>query len=212
MTIMLPNMPVNYGMPMNQMAYGGMQMQQPVYISSMSQLPPGAIPVSQGMLAQALGQSQIGGQLVQPDEPSKLTTILKGAAIGAAAGAAFGVIPFLPLGLVSGALVGAGVGAAIGLVKAFTSRPKEDGQFHTMTPEQQQAIAQAQMVASTPSGARSVADTAPAPAPVEHKKVVMGPEMRKRWAAKVHAERAAAAATAKAPAAAKVPATAKAPV
>jgi hypothetical protein len=201
MTIMLPNMPVNYGMPMPQMQYGAMpmQMQQPIYFSSMAQLPPGAVPVSQGMLAQALGQSQIGGQMVQPEQPSKIGTILKGAGIGAAAGAAFGVIPFLPLGLFSGALVGAGVGAAIGLVTSLRSKPESEGEFHTMTPEQQQAIAQAQMAASTPPGARSVADTAPAtpapaPAAVKHKKVVMSPEMSKRWTAKQEAIKAAAAA------------------
>jgi hypothetical protein len=191
-----------------QMAYGAMpgygmpttMGQQPVYISSLSQLPPGAIPVSQGMLAQALGQGQFGASVVQPEQPSTISRVLKGAGIGAAAGAAFGIIPFLPLGLFSGAIVGAGVGAAIALLR----KPKQpEGEFHTMTPEQQAAIAQAQMVASTPPGARSVATTGDAAVGPVRKKVVMGPEMRRRWAAKVRAERAEAAALATPP----VPAT-----
>ena len=200
MTVLLPGMPVTYGMPTapmmmpGAMPYGGM-VGAPVYISSMSQLPPGAVPVSQHMLAQALGQAGVGGQVVQ-DKPSVVGSVLKGAGIGAAAGAAFGIIPFLPLGLFSGALVGAGVGAGIGLVKGLLGKTQEN-EFHTMTPEQQQAFAMAQMAASTPPGARSAAATAPVvsdtpPAPAR-KKVVMGPEMRKRWAAKVRAERAAAA-------------------
>lgn len=193
MTIMLPNMPMNYGMqmPMNPMPYGAMQMQQPVYISSMSQLPPGAIAVSQGMLAQALGQSQMGGMVVQPEQHSTVSTVLKGAGIGAAAGAAFGMIPFLPLGLVSGAVVGAGVGAAIALAKSLVTKQSRDDEFQTMTAAQQQAMAQAQMVAATPPGARSVGSVA---TPAVREKVVMGPAMRRKWAAKVRAERAEAAA------------------
>lgn len=179
-----------YGAQQMMPQYGAMpQMQQPVYINSMSQLPPGAIPVSQGMLAQALGQSQLGAQVVQPQGASPLKSMLKGAGVGAAAGAAFGIIPFLPLGLFSGAIVGAGVGAALGLVKGLKAK-KAEGEFHTMTTEQQQAMAQAQMAASTPPGARSA--TAPMEAPAR-KPVVMGPEMRRKWAAKVAAEKAAAA-------------------
>lgn len=176
-------------MPQQQMMggmspYGGMYGQQPVYFNSMSQLPPGAIPVSQNMLAQALGQP--GAQQV-PEQPSTISRVLKGAALGAAAGAAFGIVPFLPLGLFSGAIVGAGVGAVLALLK----KPKQpEGEFHTMTPEQQQAMAQAQMVASTPPGARSASVTA-ADAAAPKQGVVMGPEMRKKWAAKVRAEQAA---------------------
>lgn len=209
MTMLLPGMPVNYGMPsmgmmpmgvpqMGMMPMGAMPYGAPVMISSLSQLPPGAVPMSQHHLAQALGQGNVGAQVVQ-EKGSLVGSVLKGAGIGAAAGAAFGVIPFLPLGLMSGALVGAGVGAAIGLVKHITSKPKGDVP-HILTQEQQQAIAQAQMAASTPVGARSAAATAPVETAPVRKKVVMGPEMRKRWAAKVRAERAAAA---KAEAAAK---------
>ncbi len=183
-------------MAMSQMAmpYGGMMgqpgavvpgpMGQPVYINSLSQLPPGAVPLSQGMLAQALGQP--GAQQVV-EQPSTISRVLKGAGIGAAAGAAFGLIPFLPLGLFSGAIVGAGVGAAIALLK----KPKQpEGEFHTMTPAQQQALAQAQMIAATPPGARSA--TATTESTGQKQPVVMGPEMRKKWAAKVRAEKAAA--------------------
>lgn len=182
-----------YGMPMGMgmaqvPAYG--MPGQPVYINSLSQLPPGAMPVSQQMLAQALGQGQLGAQVVQPESGSPLTSMLKGAGIGAAAGAAFGIIPFLPLGLFSGALVGAGVGAALGLV-AGVRKKKSEGEFHTMEQQQAQAAAQAQaqMVASTPPGARSAVAAEARPGGV-----VMGPEMRRKWAAKVRAERAAAAA------------------
>jgi hypothetical protein len=187
-----------------QMAYGAMPEygipmamgQQPVYFSSMSQLPPGAVPVSQGMLAHALGHAQVSAGVVQPEQSSPISRVLKGAGIGAAAGAAFGIIPFLPLGLISGALVGAGVGAAIALLRK-PRRP--EGEFHTMTPAQQAAIAQAQMVASTPPGARSVATTGDATVAPVREKVVMGPAMRRRWAAKVRAERAEAAALATPP-------------
>lgn len=195
-----------YGMP--QQAYGMPQAMpygmpgQPVYINSMSQLPPGAIPVSQQMLAQALGQSGVGALQVQPEQPSIVGSVVKGAGIGAAAGAAFGIIPFLPLGLFSGALVGAGVGAAIGLVRGVVAR-RQQGEFHTMSQAQQVAAAQAQMVAATPPGARSVGTSVPEavaarqvpPVPVR-KKVVMTPEMRERRAKRIAAEQAAAKATA----------------
>ncbi|MCB0877730.1 MAG: hypothetical protein KDC46_01950 [Thermoleophilia bacterium] len=137
--------------PMGMSPYGVMP--RPVYISSLNQLPPGAVPISQQMLAQALGQSTVGAQVVQ-DKPSVMGSMLKGAGIGAAAGAAFGIIPFLPLGLFSGALVGAGVGAAIGLAKGLVGKTQEN-EFHVMSPEQQQAAAMAQMAAATPAGARS---------------------------------------------------------
>ncbi len=189
---MMPGMMQQQMMPQQMMGgmspYGGMYGQQPVYFNSMSQLPPGAVPVSQNMLAQALGQP--GAQQV-PEQPSTIGRVLKGAGLGAAAGAAFGLIPFLPLGLFSGAIVGAGVGAAIALLK----KPKQpEGEFHTMTPAQQQALAQAQMIAATPPGARSASATA-ADASTnssgQRQPVVMGPEMRKKWAAKVRAEKAA---------------------
>jgi hypothetical protein len=187
--MMQPGM-MPYGMPMS--PYGmGVSPYGPVYINSLSQLPPGAIPASQGMLAQALGQGQVGAQVVQPEQPSKLGSVLKFAGIGAAAGAAFGLIPFLPLGLFSGAIVGAIGGAVLGLIKGGK---KPEGEFHTMQDQQAMsaAQAQAQMVASTPPGARSVV-----PAEAQPKRaVVMGPEMRRKWAAKVRAEKAAAAAAA----------------
>jgi hypothetical protein len=87
--------------------------------------------------------------------------------------------------------VGAGVGAVLALLK----KPKQpEGEFHTMTPEQQQAQAQAEMIASTPPGARSAAMTSTDPnSSGQRQPVVMGPEMRKKWAAKVRAEKAAAA-------------------
>lgn len=148
-------------------------------------------PMSQQMLAQAMNP-----QMVQPQQPSKVGTILKGAALGAAAGAAFGLIPFLPLGLFSGAIVGAVGGAVLALLKSR----KQQGQFQTMDQQQAQAQAQAQaaamaqMAQSTPQGARSVASEAQ---PSTRQGVVMGPEMRKKWAAKVRAEQAAAAVAAK---------------
>lgn len=190
--------PVGYGMP--QAMPFGMQ-GQPVYISSMSQLPPGAIPVSQQMLAQALGQGSMAALQVQPEPPSLVGSVVKGAGIGAAAGAAFGIIPFLPLGLFSGALVGAGVGATIGLVRGIAAR-RQQGEFHTMSPAQQVAAAQAQMVAATPPGARSIGATVPEPVdarpkpPVPAGKVVMTPEMRERRAKRIAAEQAAAKAAA----------------
>jgi hypothetical protein len=174
-------------------AYGGMQV---VPYSSMSQLPPGAIPVSQSMLAQALGQGQAGALGVQSgteDAASPIKSLIKGAAVGAAAGAAFGIIPFLPLRLVSGAIVGAAVGGTLGLVKGIKAKQAEKT-FHTM--EAQQAAAQAAMNAATPAGARNVAPTTVLPAQanaVASKGVVMGPAMRRKWAAKVAAEKAAAA-------------------
>lgn len=183
-----PNiMPGMVGMP-------GVGMQQPVYVTSMSQIPAGAIPVSQQMLAQALGQGQAGSQMVQPEGTSPIKSALKGAGIGAAAGAAFGIIPFLPLGLFSGALVGAAAGAALGLVKGLKAK-KAEGEFQTMqqAQAQAQAAAQAQMIASTPPGARSVAAEAQ---PVK-REVHMSPATRKKWAAKVAAEKAAAAKAAK---------------
>lgn len=212
------SMPIGYGVPqmgMPQMGYGMPQQMpygmpgQPVYINSLAQLPPGAIPVSQQMLAQALGQSGVGALQVQPEQPSIVGSVVKGAGIGAAAGAAFGIIPFLPLGLFSGALVGAGVGATIGLVRGIAAR-RQQGEFHTMSHEQQVAAAQAQMVAATPPGARSVGSTASVAAkpavrrpathrqvpPVPAEKVVMTPEMRARRAKRIAAEQAAAKAAA----------------
>jgi hypothetical protein len=173
--------------------YGGMQV---VPYTPMSQLPPGDVPVSQSMLAQALGQGQTGALGVQPgteDAPSPIKSFIKGAAVGAAAGAAFGIIPFLPLGLFSGAIVGAAVGGTLGLVKGIKAKQAEKN-FHTM--QAQQAAAQAAMNAATPAGARNVAATLPAQASTvaAHKGVVMSPEMRRKWAAKVAAEKAAAAA------------------
>ncbi len=198
---MMSPMTAAYGMPAmvpgmmpGMPPFGGMYGQQPVYFSSMSQLPPGVVPVSQGMLAQALGQAP-----TRVEQPSTISRVLKGAGLGAAAGGAFGLIPFLPLGLCSGAIVGAGIGAVLALLKK-PKDPQTEGEFHTMTPEQQQAMAQAQMIASTPPGARSVtapatatATTTTADATAPKAAVVMGPEMRKKWAAKVRAEKAAAA-------------------
>ncbi|MCW2928160.1 MAG: hypothetical protein JWM86_2128 [Thermoleophilia bacterium] len=183
-------MPVQGQQQLPAVAPWGMQ-QQPVYVSSMSQIPQGAIPVSQAMLAQALGQAQMGAQVVQPESASPIKSALKGAGIGAAAGAAFGIIPFLPLGLFSGALVGAAAGAAIGLVRGMKAK-KAEGEFHTMEQQQAQAaaMAQAQMIASTPPGARS---SVAAEAKPVVKAVHMSPETRKKWAAKVAAEKAAAA-------------------
>lgn len=177
-----------YGMPQYGMPQYGMPMGYGMGVS-----PYGALPASQGHLAQALGQGHLGAQVVQPEGPSPIKSALKGAAVGAAAGAAFGIIPFLPLGLFSGALVGAGVGAALGLVKGLKAK-KQEGEFHTMEQQQAQAAAQAQaqMVASTPPGARSAVAAEAQP----KQGVVMGPEMRRKWAAKVRAEKAAVAAKA----------------
>jgi hypothetical protein len=177
-----------YGMQVNPYAMGMSPYGMASPYGMMS--PYGSVsPMSQQMLAQAMNP-----QMVQPEQPSKVGAILKGAAIGAAAGAAFGLIPFLPLGLFSGAIVGAVGGAVLALLK---SRKQTEGEFHTM--EQQQAQAQAaamaQMAQSTPQGARSVAPAEAQPAAKQG--VVMGPEMRRKWAAKVRAEKAAAAAAAK---------------
>ncbi len=202
MTMLLPGMPVTYGMPMSPMMmpgampYGGM-FGQPVMISSMSQLPPGAVPVSQDMLAQALGV------MPTPEkQPSVLGRVVKGVALGAVGGALFGAIPFLPPGPMVGAAIGGAIGGVAGLVTGLIKKTQEN-EFHTMSTEQQKAIAMAQMASSTPPGARSAAATASSASPVDppraaRRKVVMGPEMRKRWAAKVRAERAAAAKAAKA--------------
>lgn len=182
MPAMMPGvMPQQMMMP-GAMPYGMYGQPPGAYNPMMSMVPPGAM-VSQGMLAQALGVP--GAQMMQ-EQPSTISRVLKGAGLGAAAGAAFGIIPFLPLGLFSGAIVGAGVGAVIALLK----KPKPP-EFHTMSPEQQMAQAQAEMVASTPPGARSAAATT-GEIP-ERKPVVMGPEMRRKWAARVRAEKAAAA-------------------
>ena len=174
-------------------AYG-----EPVYVSSMAY--PGAVPATQGMLGQALGLAGVPAQ--QTSTTSPLKSMLKFAAIGAGAGAAFGLIPFLPLGLFSGALVGAGVGAAIGLFKGLKAK-KAEGEFHTMQqaqmaqmqggqPQSMQTSPTNMVVPATYQGMPS-ANGAPAPAPAPAKTgVVMGPEMRRKWAAKVAAERAAA--------------------
>jgi uncharacterized membrane protein YedE/YeeE len=146
MTMLMPGMPVAYGLPpgafaMHANPYYGQHPMQPV-----------AMPMSQHQLAQALGQGTIGAQVVQ-DRPSVIGSVLAGAGIGAAAGAAFGAIPFLPLGLVSGALVGAGIGATLGLIRSLTAKPRSQ-EPHILTPQQQAAVAQAQLIAATPPGAR----------------------------------------------------------
>lgn len=171
--------PMPQGMAMAQapMMAGPAIQQQPVYFSSMSQLPPGVVPVSQQLASQAIGQSQAGADVVQPASP--LRSMLAGAALGAVGG--FGASLLLPFGPFVGAIAGAAIGGAAGLVVGIRKRRAQE-QFHTMRQPDAQAVAQgqAQMVGAAPDGAR--------------KGVVMGPEMRKRWAAKVRAERAAAAA------------------
>lgn len=123
MTILLPGMPLSYGMPMNRYP-------QPMFTT----------PGSSQILAEALG-------IATPvqNEASTAKRLLKGAGIGALAGAAFGAIPFLPLGIFSGALVGAVVGATSGLLSA--RKDKKDRVPHTMTAAQQIAALQAQMAA-----------------------------------------------------------------
>lgn len=139
MTMLLPGMPVTYGMPpaMGTVPMGGMGYGLPPAYGF-----PGPHPVSlsQHHLAQALG-------IAPPhvDQPSTMGSVLKGAGVGALAGAAFGAIPFLPLGLFSGALVGATIGAAVGLVKG--RKAKADDVPRILTPEQQTAALQAQMIA-----------------------------------------------------------------
>lgn len=163
---------------------------QPVYVTSMSQVPPGAIPVSQGMLAQALGQSQLGAQAVQQptSSASPIKSMLKFAAIGAVAGAGFGIIPFLPLGLFSGAVVGAGVGAAIGLVKGLRDKKAEAAAMGSAQEEEMQRQHAVAGQAMTAPGA-----VPPAGPATTQAGVVMSSAMRTKWAAKVAAERAAAA-------------------
>ena len=164
--------------------------QQPVYINSMSQLPVGAVPVSQQMLAQALGYPQAGAQMVQePQGPSVIGSVLKTAGLGAAAGAAFGLIPFLPLGMFSGALIGGAAGAVLGLVKGLKAKKQAENEIQIQSQTQQQAAAVAAQVGA-PGSATAAMEAKPS------KGVVMSPEMRKKWAAKVRAEKAAAAAAA----------------
>ncbi len=182
MTILLPGMPLSYGAPtwngMNQaLPYGGV-FGQPVYVSSLSQIPAGAMPVTQAMLAQAMGgQAALGAQIMQ-DRSSIVGSVLKGAGIGAAAGAAFGAIPFLPLGIVSGGLVGMGVGAMVGLAKGLSDRNRRYATLQSQAQAQPQDPV-AQTVAMTGAAA-------PAPA-----KVVMTAEQRRKFAARRRAEIAA---------------------
>lgn len=137
---------------------------QPVYINSLAQLPPGAIPLSQGMMAQALGQ----GQAVQPQPPSTLKIVLGSAlkfgAIGGAAGAAIGVIPFLPLGLFSGGLVGALGGAALGVVMGLRKAKTQKAEFVAL---QQASQAQTNAQAGAVAGAIGTTEPAGAPAPAK---------------------------------------------
>ncbi|MCW2961607.1 MAG: hypothetical protein JWM90_1994 [Thermoleophilia bacterium] len=155
----MPNM--NMGVPQ----YGAAGM-QPVYINSMSQLPPGAIPVSQGMLGQALGQT--GAAAVQP--PNKagtiLGTVLKHAAIGGAAGAAIGLIPRLPPTMFMGALLGAGVGAAIGVVKGIKKANAQEQEYAAM--QAQGAQGQLPQVGAAPAGAAAPVATPAAAAKAKH--------------------------------------------
>ena len=168
------SMPMS-ALPMTTMAHGVQP--SPVYITSLSQLPATAVPISQQMLAQALGQTPGGAALVQPESTSVLKTMLTAAGMGGLVGAAAGAIPFLPLGIVSGALVGAGVGAAVGLVQGLRRRAAER-EYQTMLQTQAGQQLQPGTLGATP---------------VPHT-VHMGPAMRRRWAAKVAAERAAVAA------------------
>jgi hypothetical protein len=127
--------------------------QQPVYITSPSQLPAGAVPLSASMMAQAMGQ--VGAAAVQP--PNKMGTIigsvLKHAAIGAGVGAAVGLIPKLPPTMFMGALIGAGAGALIGVVKGI-GKAKADEQAYAaqLAASQQAAMSAPQQGAAAQPG------------------------------------------------------------
>jgi len=175
-------------------AYG---QQAPVYYTSMSQLPPGVVPASQQMLAAALGQGQVGSQMIgQEPAPSVLKSVIKMAAIGGGVGAVVGLIPFLPPGMLMGGLIGAAVGGLLGFVKGTKAKKEHEVQIQS---QQAQIQAQATAVANG-VGAPSIANGMPtavgsapmAPGtPPKKKPVVMSPEMRKKWAAKVQADRIA---------------------
>jgi hypothetical protein len=184
---------------------------QTVYVTSLSQVPAGAIPVSQQALAQmaaqgspmGAAQATMGSQAVQ--DPSSggrtiLKSILKGAGIGAAIGAAVGLVPVLPPSLLTGSLIGAGAGAVIGLVTGLL-RAKRDKRDQELL--QSQGVGQAQLaMQAAPAGAAGAVgavgasaaagmrEVAPLPAPT---KIHLTAQTKAKLAAKAAATKAAAA-------------------
>ena len=136
---------------------------QPVYVTSTSQLPQGAIPLSQDQVAQLMNSSQgpaiqqatLAANAVQAPASSGrtlLTSILAGAGIGAAVGGGVGLIPVLPPSPLVGALIGAGAGALIGGVVGFI-RAKRDKQQAAMLAATAQNTVMTAPVGEPPVGA-----------------------------------------------------------
>jgi LysM repeat protein len=82
----------------------------------------------------AQAQATLGQAAVQP--PSTMGTIVKNllgtAAVGAAAGAGIGFLPFVPGGPITGALVGAGLGAVLGIVRGIRKARAAQEQANAM--------------------------------------------------------------------------------
>lgn len=146
MPMMAPMMPVGPTAPFGMRMIPGIA--GPVYLPTVG-------PGSQQMLAQALGYGTVGQQMLQPQTTSPLKSMLKGGAVGALAGAAFGALPVLPPGLFLGGIIGAVAGAAIGLVSGLKKR-KQEQEFHTMQVQSQANQAAAAVVANASSGAAGV--------------------------------------------------------
>lgn len=136
---------------------------QPVYVTSTSQLPQGAIPLTQDQVAQLMNSSQgpaiqqatLAANAVQAPASSGrtlLTSILKGAGIGAAVGGGVGLIPVLPPSPLVGALIGAAAGALIGGVVGFI-RAKRDKQQAAMLAATAQNTAMTAPIGEPPAGA-----------------------------------------------------------
>ena len=224
-----------YGAQQLPMMQAPMQAQAPaapqrtVYVTSLSQVPVGAIPVSQQALAQMAAQgapvgsaqATMGATAVQ--DPANggrtiLKSILKGAGIGAAIGAAVGLVPVLPPSLLTGSLIGAGVGAAIGFVTGLlhAKRDKRDQELLQAqgvgVPLAMQAapgVAAGAVGAVGPSGMGGAREVAPLPAPA---KIHLNAQTKAKLAAKAASAKAAAGTShAKAPSGSHTKAAAKAP-
>ncbi|MBC7461337.1 MAG: hypothetical protein H7287_08235 [Thermoleophilia bacterium] len=155
---------MNYQLPpQGQMPLQSQAQFQPVQVSPASQLPQGAIPLTQDQVAQLMNSSQgpaiqqatLAANAVQAPVSSGrtlLTSILAGAGIGAAVGGGVGLIPVLPPSPLVGALIGAGAGALIGGVVGFI-RAKRDRQQASMLAATAQNTVMTAPVGEPPAGA-----------------------------------------------------------
>jgi hypothetical protein len=170
---------------------------QPVYVQSASQVPQGAIPITQAQVAQlmassqgpAIAQATLAAQAVNaPTSTAKtlLKSILVGAGIGAGVGGAVGLIPVLPPSLLTGALIGAGAGALAGLVVGLV-KSKHNKQLLAQTAGMQQAPVQQEVapIGTAPAGIGTGAGAA-------HTKIHLNEATKAKLKAKNDALKAAA--------------------